>query len=76
MVRDSRDVVMCWLHSVMVVMEHYSLSMMFTLRSRLIYQSKKRGILENDIILGQFAEQRLEALDRPTLEAYDKVVLL
>ncbi|GMS82093.1 hypothetical protein PENTCL1PPCAC_4268 [Pristionchus entomophagus] len=45
-----------------------------TKRARLLYQSKKRGILENDILLGQFAESHLGLMDSTTLEEYDKMI--
>ncbi|GMR60054.1 hypothetical protein PMAYCL1PPCAC_30249 [Pristionchus mayeri] len=45
-----------------------------TKRARLLYQSKKRGILENDILLGQFAESNLELMDAATLDEYDKMI--
>ncbi|CAB55034.1 Succinate dehydrogenase assembly factor 2, mitochondrial [Caenorhabditis elegans] len=43
-------------------------------RARLLYQSKKRGILENDILLGDFAEQNLKKMSEPELKAYDKLI--
>lgn len=46
-----------------------------TLRSRLIYQSKKRGILENDILIGGFAEiNSLKNLNYSQLIEYDKII--
>jgi len=45
-----------------------------TLRSRLYYQSKKRGILENDIVLGGFADKELKSLTENELHAYDKII--
>ncbi|KAJ1352465.1 hypothetical protein KIN20_008798 [Parelaphostrongylus tenuis] len=44
------------------------------MRSRLLYQSKKRGILENDIILGEFAEKYLPTMEREDLTSYDKLI--
>uniref|UniRef100_A0AC35TGZ5 TIR domain-containing protein n=1 Tax=Rhabditophanes sp. KR3021 TaxID=114890 RepID=A0AC35TGZ5_9BILA len=43
-------------------------------RSRLYYQSKKRGILENDIIFGDFADQSLKTLTKKDLEDYDSLI--
>ncbi|TMS35989.1 hypothetical protein L596_003264 [Steinernema carpocapsae] len=43
-------------------------------RSRLLYQSKKRGILENDIIIGGFAEKTLPFLNQEQLDAYDRII--
>ncbi|PIC47563.1 hypothetical protein B9Z55_006877 [Caenorhabditis nigoni] len=43
-------------------------------RARLLYQSKKRGILENDILLGNFAEENLKKMSEPELKAYDKLI--
>lgn len=45
-----------------------------TLKSRLFYQSKKRGILENDLIIGGFAQRNLSELTCSELEAYDKII--
>jgi len=45
-----------------------------TLRSRLYYQSKKRGILENDILLGGFADSQLGSLSEAELHEYDKII--
>ncbi|KAF8384517.1 hypothetical protein PRIPAC_73659 [Pristionchus pacificus] len=45
-----------------------------TKRARLLYQSKKRGILENDILLGEFAETNLGLMDATTLDEYDKMI--
>ncbi|KAM3724661.1 putative GTP-binding protein [Dirofilaria immitis] len=45
-----------------------------TKRSRLLYQSKKRGILENDILLGEFADQMLQKMSLQQLMRYDKII--
>lgn len=47
---------------------------METKRSRLLYQSKKRGILENDIILGEFADQMLQKMNLQQLMRYDEII--
>lgn len=43
-----------------------------TLRARLLYQSRKRGILEADLLLSTFADANLHRLTRAQLVAYDK----
>ncbi|KAB5554749.1 Flavinator of succinate dehydrogenase-domain-containing protein [Coniochaeta sp. 2T2.1] len=43
-----------------------------TMRARLLYQSRKRGTLESDLLLSTFASQHLESMSRAQLEAYDK----
>uniref|UniRef100_A0AC34R1F5 SDH assembly factor 2 n=1 Tax=Panagrolaimus sp. JU765 TaxID=591449 RepID=A0AC34R1F5_9BILA len=43
-------------------------------RSKLYYQSMKRGILENDIIIGGFAQQQLKNFSEEELQAYDKII--
>jgi succinate dehydrogenase flavin-adding protein (antitoxin of CptAB toxin-antitoxin module) len=43
-----------------------------TMRARLLYQSRKRGTLESDLLLSTFASDNLEAMDRSQLEAYDR----
>lgn len=45
-----------------------------TLRSRLYYQSKKRGILENDILIGGFADNKLKELNESELHEYNKII--
>ncbi|PAV81383.1 hypothetical protein WR25_06849 [Diploscapter pachys] len=45
-----------------------------TTRARLLYQSKKRGILENDILLGEFAESHLPKMNAAELAEYDKLI--
>lgn len=44
------------------------------LRKRLIYQSRKRGILETDLLLSRFANKYLDKFDREMLEEYDKLL--
>lgn len=44
-----------------------------TLRKRLVYESRKRGILEMDLILSTFANERLQHLDDRQLREYDRV---
>jgi succinate dehydrogenase assembly factor 2 len=58
------------------------------MRSRLLYQSKKRGILENDILIGYFlyivpskinnfsgfAEENLNKMNDSELEQFDKII--
>lgn len=44
-----------------------------TLRARLIYQSRKRGTLENDLLLSTFARDHLGAMTQAELKEYDKV---
>lgn len=44
-----------------------------TLRKRLVYESRKRGILETDLILATFAMERLGSLTDRELREYDRV---
>ncbi|CAJ0577090.1 unnamed protein product, partial [Mesorhabditis spiculigera] len=44
------------------------------MRARLLYQSKKRGILENDILLGDFADANLNKMDKGLLQKYDALI--
>lgn len=46
-----------------------------TLRKRLVYESRKRGILEMDLILSTFAKERLPEMDERQLREYDRVRL-
>ena len=43
-----------------------------TMRARLLYQSRKRGILETDLLLSTFAHSHLEKMDRRMLDQYDR----
>lgn len=44
-----------------------------TLRKRLVYESRKRGILETDLILATFAKDRLGTMVDRELREYDRV---
>ena len=44
-----------------------------TLRARLVYQSRKRGTLESDLLLSTFARDHLGAMTQVELKEYDKV---
>lgn len=43
-------------------------------RKRLIYQSQYRGVKENDIILGRFAQNHVHDLDTQALDDYEKLL--
>jgi succinate dehydrogenase assembly factor 2 len=45
-----------------------------TKRARLLYQSRKRGILETDLLLSKFAKLHLPELTREELEEYDELL--
>lgn len=45
-----------------------------TMRKRLTYQSRKRGILETDLLMSRFAKKYLSSFDRGMLEEYDKLL--
>ncbi|KAI1748701.1 Flavinator of succinate dehydrogenase-domain-containing protein [Xylaria castorea] len=42
-----------------------------TMRARLVYQSRKRGILETDLLLSTFADQYLATMSREQMVEYD-----
>lgn len=44
-----------------------------TTRARLVYQSRKRGTLESDLLLSTFAKEHLGAMDAEELSEFDKV---
>ncbi len=44
-----------------------------TTRARLIYQSRKRGTLECDLLLSTFAQEHLGTMDAEELFEFDKV---
>lgn len=46
-----------------------------TLRARLVYQSRKRGTLESDLLLSTFARDHLSSMTEVELKEYDKVCL-
>jgi len=43
------------------------------MRARLVYQSRKRGTLESDLLLSTFARDHLETMEEAELREYDKV---
>jgi Flavinator of succinate dehydrogenase len=43
-------------------------------RARLLYQSRKRGILETDLLLSTFANKYLSGMVEGDLREYDKVL--
>ncbi|KIJ99995.1 hypothetical protein K443DRAFT_679472 [Laccaria amethystina LaAM-08-1] len=45
-----------------------------TLRARLTYQSRKRGILECDLLLSTFAREELTSMSHADLMEYDKLL--
>lgn len=45
-------------------------------RSRLIYQSRKRGILETDLLLSTFAKKYLSEFTEQELQDYDELLSL
>lgn len=44
-----------------------------TLRARLVYQSRKRGTLESDLLLSTFARDFLSEMTHEEMKEYDKV---
>ncbi|KAF8324847.1 Flavinator of succinate dehydrogenase-domain-containing protein [Cantharellus anzutake] len=45
-----------------------------SLRARLNYQSRKRGTLENDLLLSTFAKEHITTMTRAELEEFDKLM--
>ncbi|KAN0105349.1 DUF339 domain containing protein [Russula decolorans] len=45
-----------------------------TTRARLVYQSRKRGTLENDFLLSTFAQEHLGTMDAEELSEFDKLM--
>lgn len=45
-------------------------------RSRLLYQSRKRGMLENGLLLGSFANKFLDGFNEEQLTLYDRLINL
>ncbi|KAH3671640.1 hypothetical protein OGAPHI_000345 [Ogataea philodendri] len=43
-------------------------------RRRLLYQSRKRGILESDLLLSRFADKYLDKMTPDELHEYDKLL--
>ncbi|CAN3374570.1 hypothetical protein DIURU_001031 [Diutina rugosa] len=43
-------------------------------RARLIYQSRKRGILESDLLLSRFAKKYLHEFNEAELDEFDKLL--
>jgi succinate dehydrogenase assembly factor 2 len=44
-----------------------------TMRARLVYQARKRGMLEGDLLLSTFARDNLAAMSHDELLQFDKV---
>ncbi|KAI0256224.1 DUF339-domain-containing protein [Lactifluus subvellereus] len=45
-----------------------------TMRARLVYQSRKRGTLESDLLLSTFAQVHLSDMDAEELSEFDKLM--
>ncbi|KAI0052191.1 mitochondrial protein [Auriscalpium vulgare] len=45
-----------------------------TTRARLVYQSRKRGTLESDLLLSTFAQEHLAGMSAAELREYDKLL--
>ncbi|OTF75718.1 delta(3,5)-Delta(2,4)-dienoyl-CoA isomerase, mitochondrial-like, partial [Euroglyphus maynei] len=43
-------------------------------RARLLYQSRKRGMLENDLLLSTFAKKYLDSMSQEELDLYDRLI--
>lgn len=43
-------------------------------KARLLYQSRKRGMLENGLLLSTFADKYLNSMDAIEVELYDKLI--
>ncbi|KAH8403762.1 hypothetical protein KR215_002393, partial [Drosophila sulfurigaster] len=43
-------------------------------KQRLLYQSRKRGMLENDLLLSTFADKYLKDFDEAQTEVYDDLI--
>jgi succinate dehydrogenase assembly factor 2 len=44
-----------------------------TIRARLVYQTRKRGMLEGDLLLSTFARDSLDAMSLAEMQEFDKV---
>jgi succinate dehydrogenase assembly factor 2 len=44
-----------------------------TMRARLVYQARKRGMLEGDLLLATFARDNLASMSHDELKDFDKV---
>ncbi|KAI0763450.1 Flavinator of succinate dehydrogenase-domain-containing protein, partial [Trametes elegans] len=44
------------------------------MRARLVYQARKRGTLESDLLLSTFAQERLGAMSEDELREFDKLM--
>ncbi|XP_051169088.1 succinate dehydrogenase assembly factor 2, mitochondrial-like [Leptopilina boulardi] len=45
-------------------------------KSRLLYQSRKRGMLENGLLLSTFAKKYLDSFDENQVKLYDRLINL
>ena len=46
-----------------------------TMRARLVYQTRKRGCLEGDLLLATFARDRLGGMKMDEMREFDKVII-
>jgi len=44
------------------------------MRARLVYQARKRGTLESDLLLSTFASERLAIMSEQELKEFDKLM--
>lgn len=51
-----------------------SLKIPFLVIDRLLYQSRKRGMLENDLLLSTFAAKYLKTMNQKQIEMYDTLI--
>ena len=45
------------------------------MRARLVYQTRKRGCLEGDLLLATFARDRLGGMKMDEMREFDKVII-
>ncbi|KAL6299236.1 Flavinator of succinate dehydrogenase-domain-containing protein, partial [Sparassis latifolia] len=45
-----------------------------TMRARLVYQSRKRGTLESDLLLSTFAKEQLDTMNEAELKEFDRLM--
>ncbi|XP_074032374.1 succinate dehydrogenase assembly factor 2-A, mitochondrial [Leptinotarsa decemlineata] len=45
-----------------------------TKKARLLYQSRKRGMLENDLLLSTFVAKHLDKFDTQDVDKYDRLI--
>lgn len=57
-----------------IINSNYNNESLETRKARLVYQSRKRGMLENGLLLGSFASRYLGSMNERQVDLYDSLI--